>query len=244
MLPVVFQFKSEAVQFTLLEINADSFTSLQSLIRKLKLEKYVSSMENTDATEWRLQPEQEVDIFICETMTQGLQSEPQVAICLNIVPQLPTGVIMIPEQVSLQAAFFTTSTRTKRIEGLKDGEGASKSANHTVLDKRDEWKNEIIEAADILVVNRHTIAALAAVQLEENARAVVLSSVDIEIDTATSKTNAELYLLTDVIVYADQKLLMNESALTMPLKLLDVDASTNVQLQYVMGENPGVRVKK
>ena len=241
MLPLVAQFDAEVIQFTLLEINANSFECLRNLVEKLRLDKYVRRMENADATEWKLPAHEEVDIFICETMTQALQSEPQVAICLNIIPQLHPQTIVIPERVLLRAALLTGSARMK---GLRDKDRLMDEEEEPALKRKNNSEDEIIEVAEILLLHRKTIRELAAIQDKNIARLSELPPVTVNIDPEVSKTHTELYILTDVTIYGHQKLLMNESALTLPLKLIEIQNSTSIQLQYIMGKNPGIRVKR
>jgi ubiquinone/menaquinone biosynthesis C-methylase UbiE len=103
-LPVMLQFKPEEVQFTLLEINTESITQLRLVLQKLDVEAYVRCVELCDATQWKV-PDEQVDIVISETMERALQTEPQVDIMLNMVKQLPAGVIYIPEEISVGLAF-------------------------------------------------------------------------------------------------------------------------------------------
>jgi predicted RNA methylase len=231
MLPLTAQFSSEEIQFTLLEINGNSFNCLQTLINKLKLENYIHRLENADATQWRLPANQQIDLFICETMTQGLQSEPQVAICINIVPQLTGQTILIPEEISLRAALINPKTRMERKLGLG------------LKDKKD-IEDDIIVIEDILKLNRNTIRKLSILKDEKNRILDTLPPIFIALDHKASKAHRELYALTEVTIYGEQKLIIDESALTIPLKLVEVDHSTNIQLQYLLGKNPGIKIIK
>ena len=228
MLPLTAQFSSEEIHFTLLEVNEDSLQCVQRLIKILHLHKYIHKLEKADATQWRLPPNEEVDIFICETMTQGLQSEPQVAICLNIVPQLPERTILIPGEISLRAALINPKTRMERKLGLRLKDG----------------KDGIIELAEILKINRNTIRDLSTLKDEKNGILDSLPPIYVALDPAECKTHPELYVLTEITVYNEQKLLIDESALTMPLKLGEVEHPTNIQLQYFLGKNPGFKMVK
>lgn len=105
-LPVMLQFEPHEVQFTMLEINPESLTKLQSVLKNLDLESYINAIELCDATQWK-SPNKEVDIVISETMERALQREPQISIMLNMVSQLPDNVIYIPEEITVGVAFKT-----------------------------------------------------------------------------------------------------------------------------------------
>jgi hypothetical protein len=225
-LPLIMQFTPGEVQFTLVEINPDSFQCLQTLIKKLDIGKYIYRLERADATQWRLPPNEHVDIFICETMTQGLRSEPQVAICLNIVPQLPNTCLIIPEEISLRAVLIDPKKRMANKLGLvlKDG------------------KDEIVELGNVLALNANTIRELAASLNRDNGTYNSLPPVNIPVAPAITKTHPELYVLADVTIYKQERLLTDESALSTPLKLKEVTDETTIQLQYVLGKDPGVKI--
>lgn len=99
-------FSSQQLQFTLLEVNENSYTCLQQLIKTLQFENYIHRLEKADAPKWTLPANEQVDLFISETMQQGLKNEPQVAICMNLANQLQNSTIIIPEQITLIAALI------------------------------------------------------------------------------------------------------------------------------------------
>lgn len=103
-LPVMLQFTPREVQFTLLEINPESFNKLKTVLRTFDVEDYVKHMELCDAITWQA-PDKEVDIVISETMERALGSEPQISIMLNMVKQLNPEVIYIPEDITVGVAY-------------------------------------------------------------------------------------------------------------------------------------------
>lgn len=115
-LPVIMQFKPSQLQFTLLEINPESYNTLTWLLKTLGLEAYIKSFELCDAITWKV-PNEDVDIVISETMNRALIKEPQINIMLNMVSQLPDAVIYIPQAISVDLAInqHNKSTRLNRL---------------------------------------------------------------------------------------------------------------------------------
>ncbi|MGJ1198629.1 hypothetical protein ACR777_21340 [Sphingobacterium spiritivorum] len=97
-IPLMSQFLPEEIQFTLLEINPISFEKMQNCIAQFGFESYVRAYHCCDASTWKTEDKQ-VDILISETMHNGLYREPQVSIMLNLLSQLPSDCICIPQQI-------------------------------------------------------------------------------------------------------------------------------------------------
>lgn len=224
-LPLTAHFSEQQIQFTLLEVNESSFNCLQKLITTLCLEKYIRHIEQADATKWKLPSNKPVDIFICETMQQGLRKEPQVSLFMNIVPQLPSEAIIIPEQITLKAALIDLTLRMQQ-----------KLGNNSVGDPVHLLDN-------IFTLNKETILLNAATHLQaaENSRAFAETAMTIPVEATGS--HPMLYLLTEIIIYKEERLLMDESPLTLPLKLAELNqqTSTKIKFQYHTGKNPGVQ---
>jgi len=219
MLPLIARFSEQQIQFTLLEVNDTSFNCLQKLVGTLQLEKYIRRIEKTDATNWKLPSNETVDIFICETMQQGLRTEPQVAICMNIIPQLQSATIIIPEQIILKAALIDLGERMKRKFGNKSS------------------GNDVHLLDTIFTLNKEMILQ----QADE--ASTVFPETTIAIPPEVAASHPFLYLLTDIVVYKQEKLLIDQSPLTLPLKLADLSQylPAKIKLQYHTGKKPGIQ---
>jgi len=225
MLPLIARFSEEQIQFTLLEVNDTSFNCLQKLVGTLQLEKYIHRIEKADATTWQLPPNEPVDIFICETMQQGLKTEPQVALCMNIVPQLPSKTIIIPEQITLQAALIDLGERMRRKLGNKSS------------------GNPVHLLGTIFTLNKETILRYAATHQHTGETSPVFPETIITIPAELTASHPLLYLLTDIVVYNHEKLLIDDSPLTLPLKLADLSQHqpAKIKFQYHTGKIPGIQ---
>jgi hypothetical protein len=225
MLPLIARYSEAQVQFTLLEVNDTSFNCLQKLINTLHLEKYIRRIEKADATTWNLTTNEPVDIFICETMQQGLGKEPQVALCMNIVPQLQSQTIIIPQQITLHAALIDLQKRMQ----VKFGNKYPGNAVH-LLDT-------------IFTLNKETILQHAATLQQGIETSPVFPETTVSIPAEPAASHPHLYLLTDIVVYNQEKLLTDESQLTLPMKLADLSQHQPVKIkfQYHTGKKPGIQ---
>jgi len=98
-LPIMATHLPADVQFTLLEINPESYSMLKVVLEKFNFNAFVSKTELNDATIWKLE-NQHFDIVLSETMDRALIKEPQVSIMLNIASQLKNETpIFIPEEI-------------------------------------------------------------------------------------------------------------------------------------------------
>lgn len=109
LLPLTTVFSSEEIACTLLEINPGSIAALHQVIARLELQDYVVQIVQCDATAY--QPPNAPHIVVTEVMQNALKKEPQVAVTLNLVPQLLPGGILIPQQVRVDAAFVRFSEK-------------------------------------------------------------------------------------------------------------------------------------
>ncbi len=224
-LPLIAKFNHKEIQLTLIEVNEKSFHCLKKLIKSLQIEKYIHHLENADATEWKLPLNQSVDIFICEAIQQGLRTEPQVAICLNILPQLQPDTILIPEKVELSAALMNIQQRMKDKLELN----ASNPAIH------------ILEP--VFTLNKEFIHAYSKQFHESKESSFHFQATITSIPLKVAECHPTLCILTDIVIYKHHRLLIDESPLTLPMTLMDLsqDPSREINFQYGIGRNPGLR---
>jgi len=224
-LPLMASFSNRQLQFTLLEVNETSFNCLKKLVSILHLEQYIHRIEKADATKWLLPSNEQIDIFICETMQQGLKTEPQVAICMNIVPQLPAKTIIIPEQITLKVALINVRKRM-RDKTEPDGSG-----------------NAVHLLETMFTLNKESILRHAATYQHAGETSYHFPGTTITIPAEVADGYPDLYLLTDIMIYNQERLLIDESPLTMPLKLTSVSQHrpTEIKFQYHTGKKPGIQ---
>jgi hypothetical protein len=221
-LPLAARFGPDEVQWSLLEVNPTTHAMAGQLLRRLGLQEYVRRLELADASTWQVPPDEEIDILVTETMQYALQREPQVPICLHLLPQLLPDAILVPQQIRLTAALVNVGQR------LRHRSGQSPADNGLVPFKT-------VFTFDAPTALQHA----AAWQRQPEYR---FPSATISFPTDLLLTHPLLYILTEIILYGDTQLLMDECSLTIPLKLADLTGSdvNTLRFQYATGQVPGL----
>ncbi len=98
-LPLLYLFSDEEISITAIEINQNSYTAANHLIKKLKKEKYFEAFLLADAITYST--DKKFDIIISETMDKALTREPQLAIFSNLINHLSPNGYLIPECIKV-----------------------------------------------------------------------------------------------------------------------------------------------
>ena len=115
--PFTSLFSADQLSFTLMDINPISIEAAEMLYKKLDLSAYVKAFTLADATTFKLDSE-EVDLVISETMLNALRKEPQVAVMANLIPQLASDAIFIPEELQINAALLRWTDEVESFSAL------------------------------------------------------------------------------------------------------------------------------
>jgi hypothetical protein len=93
----------DVVRFTLLDVHAASLAAAARAVAALGLGTSVRAIVEADATRHRCDPSPHV--VVCEALERALGREPQVAITLNLAPQLAPGGFLVPERILVEACL-------------------------------------------------------------------------------------------------------------------------------------------
>ena len=121
-MPLATQFKADQIRITLLDVHARSLESAQNVVERLGLTEYIRHYIQSDAASY-VHP-RPLHMVITETMQKALSKEPQVAITVNLAPQLRPGGIFIPERVTIDA--YLCDPREEYMVGSRGRNGASR----------------------------------------------------------------------------------------------------------------------
>jgi predicted RNA methylase len=113
-IPILHFFDSKKLGITFLDINSISLESVKNIIVGLGLDDYVNEYIQSDATTY--QTTKKTHIIVTETMKAAFYDEPQVSITLNLLPQLISNGIFIPQKVVV--GFELASTKYETKDGL------------------------------------------------------------------------------------------------------------------------------
>ncbi|MBB2151725.1 SAM-dependent methyltransferase [Pedobacter gandavensis] len=113
--PFTTLFSPEEVQFHLLDINERSLAASKKLYKALDIEMYVAEWICADATQYKFPTDQAIHLVISETMLNALKKEPQVAIMLNLIPQMQEKALFIPENITVSAQLLNKQQESARL---------------------------------------------------------------------------------------------------------------------------------
>jgi len=117
-LPMMSLFSEEEIRFTLLEINLETRLLLDKVIDAFQFQKYIEDIIVADAAKLELgEGAKDIHILLSETMQQALVKEPQVAIVLNLLPQISPKAILIPENIEVSIGSFDRDKSMKKKMG-------------------------------------------------------------------------------------------------------------------------------
>lgn len=218
--PLTTMFSSKQLQITALEINTVSISYLKECIKNLKLEEYFHDIIECDASSYQLKEKGLFDIFLTETMLKALSKEPQVAITLNLLPQLNKDVILIPESIKVDAAIINWTKAQSYLLGNKV-KSDSRIIVKRIFDLNKTTAKNIIE-------NSPTEQGVFKFPVET-----------IELPLKIEEGYDELILDTTINTYANNQLSGNSCSLTLPYRIKNViKPGQKIQFQYRISQIP------
>jgi len=107
--PLTAIFTAQQVGWHLLDVNQNSLNSVHHLYQALNLQPYLLDTQLADATTFVMPTTNPFHLVISETMQRALQNEPQLAIMLNLIPQLQPRALFLPQCIAIHAALLLPS---------------------------------------------------------------------------------------------------------------------------------------
>jgi hypothetical protein len=231
-IPLTTQFTAADIRFTLLDTQHRSLGSAQHLFRALDLEPFVRHYIQSDAASYIHNSNAPLHMVITETMQRALATEPQVAITLNLVPQLCPGGILIPEKISIDACLFDLKkeflTPSNSDEAVRSSENPE---SHRI-------RIELGRVFEIGVDNAQHLATMRSKDaFSSDAR---FPAVVLDVPQEAEK-DLHIMLRTEITVFGSVMLREYDSGLTNPEILHELGRIGNgrrIEFQYVLGGNP------
>ena len=222
-IPLMTQFTPEDVQFTFLDIHQRSLDCARGLVQTLGLDSHVRKFVQADATAYVHPAERPLHMVITETMLEALRNEPQVAVTLNLAPQICAGGILIPEKITVDACLFNPATEFQFVTAGSEDLPPDSERVRIMLGRLMEL--------DIASAKRLGGGDFPAVR--------------IELPTA-SEYSLSLMLRTEVTVFESAVLGDYESSITIPHRNKEIDRlapGSQVMFRYEVGDMPGFRIQ-
>lgn len=226
-LPLLTKFKPEDLQLVLVEVNPISVGYLKNCLKNLGFEAYVKEIISADAAQLHLENPLDIDILLLECLQFALVKEQQVAITYNLIPQLRNDVILLPQEIKLSISAIDSFKKMKFMTS-NDTDGLPvfyKNLNTVFVLNKEEIlcrkSNSEIEIFDFEKVT------------------TLLSNDD-------KNEFTSIAIATDILVYGNQKLGMDECSLTMSFKLSEMEKAknyTSLTTKYIVNKSPGLNVE-
>jgi hypothetical protein len=235
-IPLTTRFSSAEIKFTLLDVHKRSLDAARRIFQALGKSAFVRDYIQCDAASYKNEAPHVIHIVIVETMQAALEKEPQVAITMNLAPQLCPGGIFLPEKITINCylcdltkefpAFPAEAGAADSLSGR--GTGRVRVNLGRVLELTAESCRNLLAASDS---DEHCAASLAPKLLN------VLEDLDGEF---------YLMLLTAITVFDSRTLDDYESGLTCPKILYDMGKMHRgkvIKLEYHLGDKPGFKYR-
>jgi hypothetical protein len=226
-LPLLPLLAGQAVRFTLLDVHARAIESVQTVLAALGLEEVKVDCLVCDAAQYHNPDNRPLHVVVSETMQRALEKEPQVAILMNLAPQLAAGGLMVPELIAVDAVLTDLSREV----------GGNGVVPEPSAPRLKPWSGRV-PLGRILQVDRERACAWAASRAPSQlppARIALPSSV---------AAQYSLVLATTIRTFGVHELREYESGLTHPLMVNGWRAGEEVEFTYHFGEKPGFHMER
>lgn len=218
-------FTAEDLQFHLLDIHEANIDASKVLIDALKLTDRFGSFIVADACTYQWQYKKALNMIITETMLNALRKEPQVAITLNLAPQLNKGGILTPEKIEVDLVQVDAKKQNRVLQEMND----RKDFNLPDYTQFEQTFCNIITLTKDSTIREISKKPLLTVKLPDSHRA----------------DYHYLQLNTRIIVFGEYIMHHSDSSLTMPLRFSQpnknpIPAGRTITFNYNTSTKPGV----
>jgi hypothetical protein len=221
-IPLATQFTPQEIQFTLLDIHQRSLDSVEEISRALGVTDFVRAYVQCDATTYKHPDGMPLHIVVTETMQAALLNEPQVAIAMNLAPQIADGGILVPERIAIDACLVDFRYDPARA---------------------DQPRIMLGQVAEITLESCRRLSR--AFTAGANPKESLLPAGSVEIPTEAE--NYYLALLTTITVFGEFALGEYDSLLTYPIVVHDVGkirGGMKIEFYYQFGAQPGFKCRQ
>ena len=237
-LPLTTVFKPEQVRFTLIDVHQRSLDCVAHIAEVLGLSSYLGKLIQADAAAYKCDENSAFHVLIVEALQTGLTKEPQVAIAMNLVPQLCADGILVPEKISLTVCYADLSGEVTTFTAATGDEPAKWTG--------DQVRKQRVVLGSPFELTADSARALANMTHEHDATGSVLLPCR-RIEAAAHPKDAQsLAIFTTITVFGAIVLGEYESGLTCPIVVNEALSATDQsapQFVYRLGQKPGLTLR-
>jgi hypothetical protein len=233
-LPLTTRFNPAEIKFTLLDIHKRSLDAARRIFQAFGKSAFVRDYIQCDAASYKNDAPHVIHVVVVEAMQAALEKEPQVAITMNLAPQLCPGGIFLPERITVDCYLCDL---TKEFPSLPADAAGNLSEG---------GKGRIrVNLGRVLELTAGSCHNLLAASNSDGHGGISLTPKLLNISEDVDG-EFDLMLLTAVTVFDSIALDDNESGLTCPRILYDVGKTHGgkvIEFEYHLGDKPGFKYR-
>ena len=235
-IPLTTRFSSAEIKFTLLDVHQRSLEAARCIFQAFGKSAFVRDYIQCDAASYKNDASHVIHVVVVETMQAALEKEAQVAITMNLAPQLCPGGIFLPERITINCYLCDL---TKELPALPAGADA---ANSLSGDGRGRAR---INLGRVLELTAGSCRNLLETRNSDGHGRAPLTR---KLLNVSENVDGEFYLmlLTAITVFDSIALDDYESGLTCPRILYDVGKMHGgkvIEFEYHLGDKPGFKYR-
>jgi hypothetical protein len=234
-IPLTTQFSSAEIQFILLDVHGRSLEAARRIFQALGKSAFVRDYIQCDAASYKNDAPHAVHVVVVEAMQAALEREPQVAITMNLAPQLCAGGIFLPERITVDCYLCDL---TKEFPALSAGADAADSLPAGVSSKVRVNLGRVLE---LTAGGCRNLSASS--EGDEHGEISLTPKLRLNVPDDL-QGEYDLMLLTAVTVFDSIALDDYESGLTCPRILFDAGKMRRgkfIEFEYHLGDRPGFK---
>ena len=235
-IPLTTRFSPAEIRFTLLYVHKRSLDAARRIFQALGKSAFVRDYIQCDAASYKNDAPHVIHVVVVEAMQASLEREPQVAITMNLAPQLCPGGIFLPERITINCYLCDL---TKEFPILPAGADAADSLSGG---GRDRVRVNLGRVLELTAGSCHSLlAASDSGGQGGTSPPPTLLKVSEDVDGEFN-----LMLLTAITVFDSIALDDYESGLTCPRILYDVGKVRGgevIEFEYRLGDEPGFKYR-
>ncbi len=222
-------FSADDVQFHVLDIFEENLRAAEKVIVAFGLGDRFREGIVSDATSYQWHNDKPLHVVVTETMLNSLRKEPQVAVTLNLAPQLAPGGTFVPEHISVHLVQVDTE-KERQITQLAMEQEDFGPPNYAAFET---------DLGVLVTLDKHTTA--------EAITAPCSSRITIPDDFTTATGILEWH--TRIRVFGNHVLERRDTSITMPAAFSGngrnpLHPGDQLCFWYEMTGEPGIRFKK